>query len=110
MELDAALEYIKMPLYNAMVLLLYFCYFLLYVGVFYIDPEYIETLSRVIRLFVCTILIIKFHPFREHKLKEFDSQIIFASAVLILTDMGVTRYILTTISSKSNIKNIQIKI
>jgi hypothetical protein len=104
------LEQIKIPLYNAMVLVLYMCYFLLYLGVFYINPEYIETLSRLIRLFICSVLIIKFHPFREHKLKEFDGQIIFAGAVLILTDMGVTKYVLATIASKSNIKNIQIKI
>jgi len=104
MEIENGIEYIKEPIYLAMAFTLYALYFSIYVGVFYVNPRYIETLSYAIRLFVCTILVFKFHPFREHKLKHYDSQIIFASAVLILTDMGITQYVVRTISSKANIK------
>lgn len=104
MEIENSIEYVKKPIYIAMAFTLYLLYFLIYIGVFYINPKYVENLSYAIRLFVCAVLIFKFHPFREHKLKNFDSQIIFASAVLILTDMGITQYVVSTISSQANIK------
>ena len=104
MEIENGIERVKKPIYLAMAFALYLCYFLIYVGVFYVNPKYVETLSYAIRLFVCVVLVFKFHPFREHKLKHFDSQIIFASAVLILTDMGITQYVVSTISSNANIK------
>ena len=98
MELESGLERIKKPVYLAMILLLYTCYLSLYIGVFYIDPSYIESLSIAIRLFVCAFLIYKFHPFREHKLYYFDDKLIFASAIFILTDMGITQYVVNLLS------------
>lgn len=92
MEIESNLERIKKPAYIAMMTLLYICYFVIYVGVFYIDPAYIDTLSKCIRIFICVFLIYKFHPFRHHRLQDFDAQLIFASAILILTDMGITQY------------------
>ena len=104
MEIESNLELIKKPVYLAMVVLLYSCYFLLYVGIFYINPKYIKNLSIAIRLFVCVFLIYKFHPFREHKLSYFDDKLIFASAILILTDMGITQYVVNIIAPTKNIK------
>ena len=104
MEIESNLELIKKHVYLAMVVLLYSCYFLLYVGIFYINPTYIKNLSIAIRLFVCVFLIYKFHPFREHKLSYFDDKLIFASAILILTDMGITQYVVNIIAPTKNIK------
>ena len=92
MDIELNLERIKKPAYIAMMTLLYICYFIIYVGVFYIDPAYVDTLSKGIRIFICAFLIYKFHPFRHHRLQEFDGELIFASALLILTDMGITQY------------------
>jgi|AACY02.14.fsa_nt_gi hypothetical protein len=94
MDIESNLERIKKPTYVAMSTLLYICYFLIYAGLFYVNPLYLDTLSKSIRIFVCMFLIYKFHPFRQHKLVEFDAQLIFASAILILTDMGITQYLL----------------
>jgi len=104
MEIESNLDTIKKPLYLAMIFTLYLCYFLLYIGIFYIDPTYIKSLSIAIRIFVCSFLIYKFHPFRQHKLSYFDDKLIFASATLILTDMGITQYVVNIISNTKNIK------
>ena len=104
MEIESNLERIKKPVFVTMMLLLYSCYFLIYIGLFYINPMYIKYLSISIRLFVCTFLIYKFHPFREHKLRHFDDVLIFSSAILILTDMGITQYVVNVISPIKNIK------
>jgi hypothetical protein len=97
MEIESNLERIKKPTYIAMMVLLYICYFAIYAGVFYINPIYIQTLSKSIRIFICAFLIYKFHPFREHKLMNFDANLIFASAILILTDMGITQQLVNSI-------------
>ena len=53
-----------------------------------------------ITTFICAVLLYKFHPFRQHKLQDFDSQLIFASALWILTDMGVTQYLVNSIKTR----------
>ena len=104
MEIESNLERIKKPVYVTMILLLYSLYFLLYIGIFYVNPTYINNLSIAIRIFVCAFLLYKFHPFREHKLNHFDDKLIFASAILILTDMCITQYVINIIAPTKNIK------
>lgn len=94
MEIESSLERIKKPAYIAMSIILYICYFAIYAGLFYVDTAYVDILSKSIRIFVCAFLVYKFHPFRQHRLLDFDAQLIFASAGLILIDMGVTQYLL----------------
>ena len=38
-------------------------------------------------------VILRFHPFRKHELGDFDATIIFGSAVLLLTNAGLTNVI-----------------
>jgi len=97
MGIEYNLERIKKPTYILMITLLYVCYFVIYAGLFYVNPIYISTLSKSIRIFICSFLIYEFHPFRQHKLREFDADLIFASAVLILTDMGITQQFVNNI-------------
>jgi hypothetical protein len=94
MEIETSLERIKKPTYIALSVLLYICYFAIYAGLFYVNTTYVDMLSKSIRIFICAFLIYKFHPFRQHKLQDFDAQLIFASAGLILIDMGVTQFLL----------------
>jgi hypothetical protein len=82
-----------------MVVLLYIAYIVTFFGIFYINPQYIVYLSFAIRLFVCSFLIYKFHPFRQHRLEQFDGTIIFASAVLLLTNMGMSEYVFAKLQS-----------
>ena len=100
MEIEANLERIKKPVYILITILLYICYFVIYIGAFYVNPKYVEILSKAIRAFICLFLIVKFHPFRQHILKEFDGQLIFASAILLLTDVGITQYVKTLYQQK----------
>ena len=89
------LERIKKPAYVGMTVLLYASYFAAYAGVYIVNPIYVDALSRSLRLFICMVLIIRFHPFQQqHALKGFDVDIIFASAVLMLTDLGITQFVL----------------
>ncbi len=100
MSVEATLETVKKPLYLAMVGAFYLLYAITFLGIMYVNPKYIANLDLAIQTFVCAFLIYKFHPFRQHKLEPFDSNIIFASALLLLANMGLTQYVLSTIRSK----------
>lgn len=67
----------------------------IYLGAVYINPEYIDNASAFIRIFVCIFLLIRFHPFRKHRLHRYDGQIIFIAAMFLLTNEGITQYILS---------------
>lgn len=68
----------------------------IFAGIVYVNPTYIENLSLIIRIFVCLFLIVRFHPFREnHELHKYDGQIIFIAALFLLTNEGLTKYVLT---------------
>lgn len=99
MSIENAIDHIKKPFYLSMVILLYIAYIVTFFGIFYINPQYIVYLSFAIRVFVCSFLIYKFHPFRQHRLEQFDGTIIFASAVLLLTNMGMSEYVIAQLSS-----------
>ena len=104
MGIESTIETVKKPLYRAMVGILYLSYAAAFLGIMYVNPKYIANLSLAIQTFVCAFLIYKFHPFRQHKLEPFDSNIIFASALLLLANMGLTQYVLSTIHSKVGLK------
>ena len=74
--------------------------FLTVMGVVYIDASYIEFLGKLIRYFICAFLVIRFHPFRKHELHKYDGQIIFLSAMFLLTSEGLTAYILETVKDR----------
>ena len=81
---------IKIRVYTGMIVLLYFCYFLIFFGLYAVKPEYIHILSISIQLFICGLLIWIFNPFIKNKLQIYDGQIIFAAALFLLNNVVVT--------------------
>jgi hypothetical protein len=84
-----ALEKIKKRVYLLTLIIIYFIYGLVFLGIIPSTPSIVHYLTVFIQIFVCTVLLIKFHPFREkYELKEFDGEIIFGSAFIILSNLG----------------------
>ena len=54
--------------------------------------KYVNYLNIVVQVFICIILMMRFHPLRKHKLHKHDSQLIFGSAFFLLTNLGITQY------------------
>jgi hypothetical protein len=105
---DKIIDIIKKPFFNSLVFLIYLSYFLIFFGIVYINKKYIQLFSDTLLIFVCLFLIIRFHPYRKHELRNFDAKIIFASAILLLTNTGLTKYYIYKIKNniESNIKKI----
>lgn len=70
------------------IVLLHILYIFVFFGILYINPIYIKVLNTFIQLFIGVFLIWRFHPFRSHELKQYDSKIIFGSGVFLLTNLG----------------------
>ena len=101
MDIENNIEHVKKPLYIGIMAMIYITYFGLYIGVTFINPNYVEILSKAIRLLLGIFLIIRFNPFkRQHVLRDFDERLIFTSAVLLLTDIGITQYVTSYVKRK----------
>ena len=92
-KFDNVLDKIKKPFYIIFISFIYLSYFLIFAGIFYINEKYIQLFSTLLQLFVCLFLIIRFNPFRKHELRDFDANIIFGSAILLLTNAGLTQIV-----------------
>jgi hypothetical protein len=91
--IDNILEMVKRPIYLGTILILQLVYLLIFLKVIDYTPKLILYLDYFIQAFVSIFLIIKFHPFRKHEIKEFDSTIIFGSAFFLLANIGLSEFI-----------------
>jgi hypothetical protein len=82
------------PYFLGTLLILHASLFFIFIGVLYVNPNLVETLSNSVRLFVCLFLIIRFHPFRKYVLHKYDGQVIFTAALFLLTNEAIEKYIL----------------
>ena len=87
-SLDSITE-IASKYYRFLPIILYLLYGLIFLGLVYINPEYLHTFKLIMQLFVCLFLIYRFHPYRTHTLRKYDSQIIFSSAMFLLVNTGM---------------------
>lgn len=93
---DAAVEAVKRPALYFTVGVSYISYLLIFLGVSYLVPQYIRTLSNVAVLIICIVLIYKFNPLREkYVLTEFDNNLIFFTAFFIIMSTGLTEFTLS---------------
>ena len=86
-SLDGVLQYFG-RYYVYILTILQITYVLTFVGLVYINPMYLTTFNILIQSFVCIFLLIRFHPYREHHLRQYDSKIIFSSALFLLINLG----------------------
>ena len=81
---------IKLSVYMGMVAILYLSYFLVFFGIYYVNPNYIKILSITIQLFICLFLLWSFNPFIKQELRVYDRRIIFAAAFFLLNNVVIT--------------------
>jgi len=94
---------IKLYLYYSLSILLYLSYIAIFLGIYIINPEYLHSAIVALEFFICAVLIIRFHPFQKAKIEKYDQHLIFLSASIILTNIGITNYILSKV--KTTVKN-----
>lgn len=98
--IDFLFEKVKKPFYLLLVGIIYLSWFLATFGIYNVNPKYLDTFSMFIQIFICAFLILRFHPFRNHELRDFDDKLIFGSGLILLTNLGVTSYLKSLINNK----------
>ena len=92
---DTAIEHAKKPLYLVTMGFVYIGYIILFLGISYISPTYIRAISNITYVMISLVIMYKFNPFREATtVSEYDSKLIFISALFILFNLGVTEFAL----------------
>jgi len=92
--------------YGILPTILLIAYGLIFIGVIYINSEYLYAFKTVMQLIVCIFLIYRFHPYRTHILQKYDAQIIFSSAMFLLVNISavaVANQIITPIDDSLTI-------
>jgi hypothetical protein len=67
---------------------------LIFLGIVYINPVYVETASTIVRSGIAFILLIRFNPFTKVEFKKYDAELIFTSAALLLFNEVIEKYVL----------------
>ena len=106
-------ESIKLQLFKIFIVFIYITYILTFLGISYIDSSKLRLFSIFIQFIISIILIIRFNPFNDHELTEFDRAIIFSSASFLFVNLLITEMYHYLDSSKiiyyhltNNIKNL----
>ena len=87
------LEKTKKPVYLFLIFVVYFSYFLAFFGIYYVNPKLLQNFTFAVNVFVCLLLLIRFHPFQKHELRYFDDKLIFASGIILLSNLGIDVYL-----------------
>ena len=103
---DNVVEATKRPAFYFTVGVTYLSYIFIFLGVSYLMPQYIRTLSTVTQIMICLILIYKFNPLRDkYVLTEFDNNLIFFTAFFIIMSTGLTEFTLSFFNSMRSLFN-----
>jgi hypothetical protein len=75
-------------IYVVSLILIYFGYIAVFLGVFQTVPTLTKYLNIGIQVFLCLFLMIRFHPFRDNfVIKRIDNMFIFGSAYILFTNL-----------------------
>jgi len=101
MQLEHLIENVlesSAPYFLLVIIILHIIMFLIFIGIVYINPEWIIFINTGFRYFICIFLIIRFRPFKKHDLRKYDGKIIFAAAILLLSNELLEGYLSTYIN------------
>lgn len=63
-------------------------------GLYRIEPKYIDTLDYYVRVYICLFLIWRFNPLRSYyEFTRLDRKIAFSAGVFILTTTALNKYL-----------------
>ena len=81
-------EHWVIPIYTGSLWIIHLVYIAVFLGIFVTIPEYIQILNVFIQVFLCLILMIRFHPFQDnHKLQPGDTMFIFGAGFILFTNV-----------------------
>jgi hypothetical protein len=107
-QVDDILEYAG-HYYFYSIFLMHIIYVFVFIGIISMNSLFLKTFNILIQTFVCVFLMFRFHPFRSHKLREYDAKIIFSSAGFLLFNMIFVEFFSVYKYSKTASKPVKIE-
>jgi hypothetical protein len=93
--------YLLNRVYFLSILVVYFFYIAVFIGIFVNIPNYIKELHFIIQIGLCFILMIRFHPFQnKYVLSPYDISFIFGTAVFLFTNVILVELVKNKIISE----------
>lgn len=92
-QVDNTLDNYASPIFIFLAILLHGLYALTFLNIIENKKAFIEKVNIAIQTFICAVLIIRFNPIRPAEFKEYDRRIIFASAMFLLANLGISQNI-----------------
>jgi hypothetical protein len=77
-------------IYNNLMWIIYTLYILIFFGLLSVNFKYLRYFSIIVQVIICIFLIVRFHPLRNHYYTKNDATMIFASAIFMLQNLGIT--------------------
>ena len=74
--------------FNYFLIIIHFLYAFVFMGLIYLNESYLTTLNVLIQFAICLFLLIRFHPFQRHELRQYDANIIFSCAAFLMVNLG----------------------
>uniref|UniRef100_A0A6C0H1H4 Uncharacterized protein n=1 Tax=viral metagenome TaxID=1070528 RepID=A0A6C0H1H4_9ZZZZ len=74
--------------FNYFLIIIHFLYAFVFMGLIYLNESYLTTLNILIQFAICLFLLIRFHPFQRHELRQYDANIIFSCAAFLMVNLG----------------------
>lgn len=71
----------------------YILYFIAYFNIGIYTPEYLTVLQSIMKYYVIMFLLIRFNPFVVTNFTDFDRQVVFSSAIFLLTTTAFNDYV-----------------
>ena len=100
---DNLIDETTKPLYLISSGFVFIGYIAMFLGISYISPKYIRTISNFTYIFIAILLLYKFNPLREvSSISTYDPKLISLSASFILFNLGVTEYALKFFDTVKN--------
>jgi hypothetical protein len=61
----------------------YALYIIAFTGILSFNPQYLSTLETIIKYYIAIMLLIRFNPYVNRKITEFDKHLVFEAAMLL---------------------------
>jgi len=84
----------------------YLLYFFIYLNVWNKAPEYLNTISNLLQLYVALLLIYFFNPFTKKMYGKFHKRLAFSSGVMLLTSVSFESLLSKINEIKNFIQNV----
>ena len=99
--IDAILEGVVSRIYFWLIIFIYVFYISAALGVYYVYPGYLQSLTNFTQIFVALVLLWRFNPFRctTTRLRAFDERFITASACFLLINAGLAGFLKDEVQS-----------